>query len=178
MSTVRVSLLVFLGVLASAQASWAFTARSGERSVVGPGEVIRGDLFMAGDRVIVQGKVEGDLYAAGRQVIIEGEVTGDVVLAGEWITVADTGLVGQDLLFAARETVLQGPVRGYALGGGRWVRVNASLGGDARFVAEELVLGERARIGGDLRYHSGKDARIAEGHGWTGRCAGRLPGWT
>jgi hypothetical protein len=191
------AVLVLVWLAAAAQASRALTVRTGEKSVVGHGEVIRGDLFITGEQVSVQGTVEGDLYAAGRQVIIEGEVSGDAtvagggvrvsgsvggglraaardlavagrvggdaVLVGEKVAVSEHGLIAQDLLFAAEEADLRGPVRGYALGARRKIRVDAAVGGTARFGVEELVLGERAEIGGDLRYASGNEARMAEG---------------
>lgn len=154
-------MLVF--VLSAVQASWAFTARTGEQAEVGREEMIPGDLFIAGERVIVRGTVRGDLYAAGREVIVEGEVSGDAVLAGEEVTVGERGSIGQDLVFAARETSILGPVGGYALGAGRRITVDSGIGGNARFGVGELVLGEHAHIRGGLRYHSRKAALVSEG---------------
>lgn len=168
-------LWVLLFLFAAAHASWGFTARTGEEIAVYSGEVIDGDLFIAGQQVLVRGKVTGDLYAAGREVIVEGEVGGDAVIAGEKVTIGESGSIARDLVFAARETSMLGPVEGYALGAGRRINVNTNIGDNARFVAGELVLGDRTDIRGNLRYHSGKEVRMSGGARVAGEVSRSIP---
>ena len=52
--------------------------RKGESPEVGKEETVKGDLFMAGDHIRVDGTVDGDVFAFGHDVEINGHVTGDV----------------------------------------------------------------------------------------------------
>ncbi len=60
---------------ASAMAS---ETRRGESVVVGPDETIKGDIFLFGERVRVDGTVDGDVFVFGHDVSVNGHVKGDV----------------------------------------------------------------------------------------------------
>lgn len=74
--------------------------RSGEDIEVKAEETIKGDLYVAGNKVVVKGKVEGDLLAACRELIVEGEITGSINAAGQMITIG--GPVGGTVRTAAQ----------------------------------------------------------------------------
>lgn len=57
-------------------------------AVLEEGQVVKDDLFIGGNNVLVAGVVEGDLFAAGQDVIISGEVFGNVFAAGQSVTVS------------------------------------------------------------------------------------------
>ena len=133
-------------------AGLAIPAAAATRSVsdvvlVDSGSVITDDLYAAGNRVVIAGRVAGDLIvAAYEDVTITGTVTGDVVgVAG---SVVVTGNVGESLRVAAPEVVVSGRVGDDVLAAA-W---SATLDGE---VAGEVTLWSWAadvggRIGGDL----------------------------
>ncbi|MCP4205405.1 MAG: polymer-forming cytoskeletal protein [bacterium] len=85
------------GVLAAVPAT-AIEFRGGQHVVVGTDEVILDDLYVTGETVTVDGKVEGDVIASGREVRMNGEVTGDLMACGQAVVV--NGRVGDDIRMA------------------------------------------------------------------------------
>lgn len=72
-------------------------------------DVITEDLYAAGNRVQVDGRVEGDLYAvAFGEVSIAGEVTGDVVVVASRLVIS--GRVGGSVRVASGTVVIDGVV--------------------------------------------------------------------
>ncbi len=55
---------------------------------IGPDEVIDDDLFVTGQTVRIEGRIEGDLFASGQQVIISGEVMGNVFAGGQEVIIS------------------------------------------------------------------------------------------
>jgi cytoskeletal protein CcmA (bactofilin family) len=56
----------------------ASETRKGESVVVAPEETIKGDIFLFGERVRVDGTVDGDVFVFGHDVNVNGHVKGDV----------------------------------------------------------------------------------------------------
>ncbi len=73
-----------LGVVRSARAA---DFRGGDNVIIPSDEVIDDDLFIAANRVEVNGTVKGDLIAVGSEVIINGKVEGSLVVAGYALSV-------------------------------------------------------------------------------------------
>lgn len=72
-------------------------------------DVITEDLYAAGNRVQVEGRIEGDLYAAAfSEVKITGEVTGDVVVVASRLEIS--GRVGGSVRAAAGTVVIDGVI--------------------------------------------------------------------
>jgi cytoskeletal protein CcmA (bactofilin family) len=201
--------LVLLLLLLPFGAAFPFDARTGDDLTVGSGEVVDGDLFLAGETVVIDGTVRGDLYAVAQTVHIRGEIRDSATIAAGTITI--TGSVGQgmhaaaqelriqgsidgDVLAAARiialdgggsidgdlislgqRIVLGGSVSGYVLGAGSTVSMGGTVGGDSTLIVRILSLQDGARIGGDLRYISEREAVIFPGAEVVGRTVRRLP---
>jgi cytoskeletal protein CcmA (bactofilin family) len=66
-------------VVALPQAVSASEFRRGHSVEVREGETIKGDIFLFGDRVRIDGVVDGDVYAFSQDVNVNGHVTGDVI---------------------------------------------------------------------------------------------------
>ena len=95
-------------------------------------DVVTEDLYAAGNRISIEGRIEGDLIAAAfEEVVISGDVTGDVIVVAARVTI--TGSVG-------------GSVRASA----GTVQVGGSIGDDLATVTWETVLDPEARVGRDL----------------------------
>jgi len=69
----------------------------------GAGESIKGDVFLNGDRMRVEGTVSGDVFAFGRTLEVGGNVGGDVIVFAH--TVHITGKVGATLAFNKHLTI-------------------------------------------------------------------------
>lgn len=76
--------LVTLGV---AKPAWAADFRKGDTLTIASDEVVDDDLFLIGNRIVVNGTVKGDLVAVGSEVIINGKVGGSLVVAGYALSV-------------------------------------------------------------------------------------------
>ena len=81
--------LALIGLLAFSIATPTEAAefRGGDRLVIEAGEVIDDDLFVAGDRVEINGTVKGDLFVTGSEVAVNGTVEGSLFIAGQILSV-------------------------------------------------------------------------------------------
>ena len=83
---------VLFTVLSGYAALAAWETRFEEKTVlVEQGETISGDLWCAGDTVLIDGTVEGDLLVYANSLVVKGEVKGDIL-----------GMVLRDAYFAGR----------------------------------------------------------------------------
>lgn len=98
-AAIVISALIFLPVQAA-------DTRTGEKVIVGAGEVVNDDLYLAGSEVNVDGKVNGDIIAVGNKVIINGEVNGSVIAAGSIVTV--NGRIANAVRAAGNKIFLNG----------------------------------------------------------------------
>ncbi|HKY47788.1 MAG TPA: polymer-forming cytoskeletal protein [Acidimicrobiia bacterium] len=72
-------------------------------------DVVTEDLYAAGNRITIEGRIEGDLVAAAfEDVVIAGEVTGDVVVVAGRVTI--TGTVGGSVRVAAGRVQVGGGI--------------------------------------------------------------------
>jgi cytoskeletal protein CcmA (bactofilin family) len=95
-------------------------------------DVVTEDLYAAGNRITIEGRIEGDLIAAAfEEVLVSGEVTGDVTAVASRVTI--TGTVG-------------GSVRASA----GLVQVGGSIAEDLAVAAWETTVDPTGLIGRDL----------------------------
>ena len=80
-SALALVLAGFCGVAAMLMpaAASASEIRKAESVVVAENETIKGDIFLFGERVRVDGTVEGDVFAFGHDVTVNGHVKGDLI---------------------------------------------------------------------------------------------------
>lgn len=107
------SVLTLALTLGLAPAAGAAVLRAGADLRVPPGETIRDDLYLAGGRVRLEGRVEGDVYVAGGQVEIAGPVEGRLTIAGGSVKVLAP--VARSMRLAASDALLAAPVGDDAL---------------------------------------------------------------
>src|SRR5262245_40228569 len=74
------------------------------KAAVTADESIDGDLYIAGQDVVIDGTIKGDLIVAGQNVTISGTVEGNVFAAGQGITVK--GTVKGDLIAAGQGVLI------------------------------------------------------------------------
>ena len=65
----------------------AFTTKTGQSVSLNKEESIKGNYYVAGNNIIIDGKIDGDLICAGQSINVNGEVSGDVICAGQTINI-------------------------------------------------------------------------------------------
>ena len=98
-----------LGLLvAMAPAASATEFRKGDSVTVKKDEVIKGDLFVTGKHVRIEGEVDGDVYAFAEQVDVTGHINGDLI--GFVQTERISGVIDGNLRTAANNVTITGTV--------------------------------------------------------------------
>ncbi len=147
------------------------TALAAERTsadvvLVETSALVPDDLYAAGNRVVVQGRVEGDLIATAFQdVLVTGTVTGDVIAGAGSVHISGTvngsvravaptvvidGTVGKDVVVGAWSSTVDGTVSGDALVWGNRARVAGTVGGILEGQTRRLSLGGDLQGGVDV----------------------------
>ena len=187
-----VSLLVILLMTFTAVLVLAFNARSGDIVTIASGEVIDGDLYVAGGTIIIDSTINGDLIAAGRTIMVNGTVNGSIIAAGQTINIngevshavriiGETlnigGTIGRDLLVAGREFSMTSTseIGGDLLLGADTARIDGLIKGDINSGVNSLTVASTANIQGKLNYISKKEANIQSGAQIRGTITHKLP---
>jgi len=141
--TAALVLLLFAAV----QPGLALTARSSESIVISADEVLDEDLYLAGNRISVEGTVKGNLYTAGQTVDVSGSVRGNVVIFAQKAVVS--GRVGEGVKAFCETVTVTGAVGGDVIAAGNTVSLESALrlDGDAivaarKWAVEGPVMGE------------------------------------
>lgn len=137
---------------------------------------ITGSLFAAAQRIHIAGSVDGNVRTAAQTLIVEQRVAGDLIALGQTISLDVRGSVGRDAVLLGQEINLDGSVERSVQGAGQDVRVNGPIGGRVELSpVENLVLGPRANIGGDITYESTRELGREPGAQIGGRTTRREP---
>src|SRR5438105_4852971 len=131
--------------------------RTGQNPTVAKDETIKGDIFLSGERVRVEGTVDGDVFAVGKDIDIDGHVTGDVITAGRYLripgivdgngrsagnTVVISGTVGKNITWFGDAVTVESAgkvVHGITMFGGT-LAIDGHVGRDILFYGEEMNL--------------------------------------
>ena len=163
------------GLLLVPAVTRAATGRAGDIVNVDRGQLVKDDLYAAGENVTIAGTVEGDVIAAGSDVNVTGKVTGDVWAAGGTVRVTGTvggsvravgadvavsGRIGRDVLFFGQDVLVgrNARVTGDVIGYANRVRVAGTVGRDAKVTSDALLVS--GTVGGDLTARTGSRFRL------------------
>jgi hypothetical protein len=138
--------------------------------------VVTGDVAAIGGIVHVGGVVGDDVRVLGGQVIVQGWVGDGLLVGGGEITLTRGTMVGGDAILGGRRIVDLGDVGGNLLAAGQYVEVAGDVGGRTTIRADEVVIGPKARLSGDLLVSSPNPPRIAEGAKIAGKVVLDAPG--
>ncbi|CAN5875729.1 hypothetical protein BH23ACT5_BH23ACT5_10260 [soil metagenome] len=125
--------------------------------LVDTGTVVTDDLYAAGNRVLILGRVEGDLVVTSfADVVVAGQVSGDVIgVAGE-VTV--TGTVGGSVRLIASTVTITGSVEGDVVS----VAWDQTIGGE--IASDVLMLAFQTGLDGVVAGNvTGQSRRLALG---------------
>ncbi len=129
--TLSVCLMVILLIFVTTIPTLALELRGGNTVTINSGEVIDGDLYIAGSDITINGTINGDVWAAGRSITINGTVNGAVTIAGQYIS-------------------LNGPVARSARMAGQTLVINSKIGTDLVAVGSTIDISTTSTIGTDL----------------------------
>lgn len=138
---------------------------------------IYGDVFCAGQKVVVDATVYGDVICAGMDVTISGKVEGNVRTAGQFVALKaavsksatvtamnfmldSTGSIGQDLTASGDQVKINGTVQRDVVVGATQTILSSQVGRNVTTDSQTVELKEGAKIAGELRYTSERDAVI------------------
>ncbi len=186
------SLLVILLITFTSVFVLAFNVRSGDIVTVTSGEVIDGDLYVAGKTIIIDSTINGDLIAAGQTIMVNGIVNGSIIAAAQTVNIngevthavrviGETlnigGTIGRDLLAAVGNfsTTSTAEIGGDLLLGAGIARIDGLIKGDINSGVKSLTIASTASIQGKLNYISGNEANIQSGAQIKGMITHKLP---
>jgi cytoskeletal protein CcmA (bactofilin family) len=84
--------------------AWSDEIAGPKSIIIGAKEVINDDLYLAADKITIDGIVKGDAVIAASQITLNGTVEGDLIAAGRIITL--NGSVNDDVRIAGQVLVL------------------------------------------------------------------------
>lgn len=146
---------------------------------------IKGDVHVVGGQITVNGPIGSDLFAVAGgvqlhapvaddvrliagEVVIAEPIAGDVFVFANSLEILSTASVGGDVFFFGGGAKIAGAVGGSVMGVYTDLRIDSAVAGTVEVSANQLVLGEKAVIAGNLLYESPVDlvraqAAVVEG---------------
>ena len=111
----------------------------------------------------LRGKVGQNARLGGNTITISSEIGEDLQAAGNSIVISKTALVGGDAMLAGSIITIDGTINGWLKGASETITINSEIKGDVKVDANNVVIGDKAIIGGKLTYKSNNQAQIASG---------------
>jgi cytoskeletal protein CcmA (bactofilin family) len=147
-SALALVLAGFCAVLALPQTVSASEFRRGQSVEVREGETIKGDIFLFGDRVRIEGTVDGDVYAFSQDVTANGHVTGDVIAFAHTLRIG--GQVDGNIRAAVNTLTVTGSVGKNALTFADYANLDSAgkIGGSITAFVESLNV--EGKLGRDI----------------------------
>jgi len=118
------------------------------------------DVVVAGGDLHLTGEVGRDVRVAAGRVSLSGQIGGDVLVTGGQVRLLPDATIGGDLVVAAGEVVIESAIKGSVRVAAGDIILNGMVAGPVRVRARSLVIGERARLGGELTYWAPREAAI------------------
>ena len=130
----------------------------------GIGGTVTQDLAVFAQDLRITGEVGDDVRVLGQNLMIDGTVKGDVLFLGANLIVSETATIEGSVLAAGGVAVINGHVDGDVRFVGGTVTLNGSVAGNAEFLTDGgLAIGQRASIGGDLKYRGPGEVNFDHG---------------
>ena len=131
---------------------------------------VEGDVFCAGQTININGKIGGSLRVAGQSINLNGQVARNAVTIGATIATAASSSIGWDLLILGNIFELKGDIGRDLYGSAGKVNVSGKIGknldlnfGQKNNSDKPLIITGTAKINGQVKYKSDKDADINSG---------------
>jgi cytoskeletal protein CcmA (bactofilin family) len=123
-------------VLPSPAGATEFRNTHGGTAEVRQDESIKGDIYLSGERIRIEGTVDGDVYALGKDIDIDGHVTGDVISGCQAMRV-------------------RGKVDGNVRAAGNNGIISGSVGRSVTWFGDSVTVDSAGRVGGTVSMFGG-----------------------
>jgi len=125
--------------------------------------IVEDDLYVSGERVVINGVVDGDLIVTGQNITVDGTVTGDIYLFGTTVTVGGniygnailvgstvttSGTITENTYIGSMIADLDGTFNKDIAAATGTFKLNGSVGDDARVASGQVI--SNATVGGDF----------------------------
>jgi cytoskeletal protein CcmA (bactofilin family) len=143
--------MMVAGICAAAtlpSAAMASEFRKGDTVEVAKDETIKGDIFLSGHRVKIEGTVDGDVFLFCQNADVEGHVTGDLIAFGQVVRIR--GQVDGNVRSFTNTTLVSGNVAKNMLSFSESITVDSTgkIGGSITTFINTLTVD--GRVGRDL----------------------------
>lgn len=125
-------------------------------SVTGNG-IFQDDVLLLAGNVQLHGSTTDDVRIVAGDTVIADYVGGDLAVLGGSVEILSSAVIAGDVLIYANDAVIAGTVGGDIIGRYGSLRIDAPIAGSVDARVNELTLGNRASIEGDLRYESAQE---------------------
>jgi len=126
----------------------AVTFKANNSVYLSKNETIDGNLFVVGQTITIEGKVNGDIYCAGQSINISGVVSGDVNCAGQSINI--TGSVAGSVRVAGNSISIDNKIGHNFLAAGSTIVTSASSSIGWDMLIAGATTEARGNVGKDL----------------------------
>ena len=137
--------------------------------------VVHGDVICAGQTVTVSGTVDGDVRLAGQSVTLGAKVAGNATIGGQTFVLTSGGSVGRDLSVGSTGVTIDGNVGRDVAFGSDVATFDSEIGRDIVGTVNNLNLGDRAQIRGNIKYTSANGLHKSAGTVIDGTISRSLP---
>ncbi len=125
--------------------------------------IVEDDLYVSGERVVINGVVDGDLIVTGQNITVDGTVTGDIYLFGTTVTVGGniygnailvgstvttSGTITENTYIGSMIADLDGTFNKDIAAATGTFKLNGSVGDDVRVASGQVI--SNATVGGDF----------------------------
>lgn len=135
---------------------------------------VEGDVVIAGGNVTTSGTVGEDALIIGGTVSLDGTITDDVrIVAGEVtvsgvvsgslsviarkVNILSTAIITGDVMIYGSEAIVEGEIGGFLYGTTDSLRIDGKVVSGVDVTSQDLVLGDRSSVEGNITYISGSD---------------------
>ena len=125
--------------------------------------IVEDDLYVSGERVVINGVVDGDLIVTGQNITVDGTVTGDIYLFGTTVTVGGniygnailvgstvttSGTITENTYIGSMIADLDGTFNKDMAAATGTFKLNGSVGDDVRVASGQVI--SNATVAGDF----------------------------
>ena len=121
---------------------------------------IAGDVICAGQSININGNIGGNVRVAGQIINFNGRAERNAMMAGSSIITSASSTIGWDLLILGNNFELNGNIGRDLYGHAGKVNVNGQISQNIDLTNSNFIIGSAAKINGQVKYTSTKDASI------------------
>lgn len=124
---------------------------------------VNGDMIAGAQKMEVEGEVKDDARLASQELILKGRIGSDLMALAQNLRVEEGSFILGDAFLGGKELDMNGSVeKNLRIWGGE-IRIRGKVGGNLHIQGEQISLGPKAVIGGDLVYISPREIEVQEG---------------